>query len=329
MQTKTDCGPLFVVGLSRSGTKLLRDLLNQHPGIRIPTRESYFIPEALRRFARHGNAPDAASRKAFIKYFHQTAFSRNMADHGQRISQIELQKLVAGDTWPEIIESLFRYYTGTAGRAYIWGDKTPKYLNQMLFLKQHFPAARFLHIYRDPRDRVLSAQKAWGANIYIGAQQWLEGMHGAQRQALELGADYHQVCYESLVSAPEPTMIEVCRFLALPFSPGMTTLNAPVERRGDLDHPTRRSGEIIAGNTGNFRREMSQKQLLRVEKIVFPFAATLGYKPEALSGTGHKPLGFVERVVYGLPHYFGSLRMLARRWGILRGFRYAVSRWRL
>ena len=94
MQTATDSGPLFAVGLSRSGTKLLRDPLNQHPNIRIPTRESYFIPEVLRRYGRGGQLPDTTSRQQFLTYFRQTAFCRNMAALGQPISEAELLRLV-------------------------------------------------------------------------------------------------------------------------------------------------------------------------------------------------------------------------------------------
>mgnify|MGYP000529984615 CR=1 FL=1 len=37
-------GPLFIVGMPRSGTKLLRDLLNQHPKIHIAEIETHFLP---------------------------------------------------------------------------------------------------------------------------------------------------------------------------------------------------------------------------------------------------------------------------------------------
>ena len=41
-------GPLFIVGMPRSGTKLLRGLLNQHPRIRIPDFETEFAPFLVR-----------------------------------------------------------------------------------------------------------------------------------------------------------------------------------------------------------------------------------------------------------------------------------------
>src|SRR5690606_38522672 len=37
-------GPLFVIGMPRSGTKLLRNLLDRHPRIRILPWETQFLP---------------------------------------------------------------------------------------------------------------------------------------------------------------------------------------------------------------------------------------------------------------------------------------------
>src|SRR5262245_12693694 len=37
-------GPMFIVGMPRSGTKLLRGLLDQHPRIRILQTETEFLP---------------------------------------------------------------------------------------------------------------------------------------------------------------------------------------------------------------------------------------------------------------------------------------------
>jgi len=43
-------GPLFIIGMPRSGTKLLRDLMNQNPKIGIPAAETHFIPFMIKKF---------------------------------------------------------------------------------------------------------------------------------------------------------------------------------------------------------------------------------------------------------------------------------------
>jgi hypothetical protein len=329
MSRGANSGPIFVVGLSRSGTKLLRDILNRHPEIRIPTRESYFIPYTLTHIGNCESPPDKASRGRFIRHLQGSVFYRNMNEQAVSLSHGELVKLVnRGQSWPEIIESVFRYYTGPENTPFIWGDKTPKYLKHMLLLRDNFADARFLHIYRDPRDRVLSANKAWGANIYISAEQWREGMQEALRQAPALGSAYKSVCYESLVSRPEEVVGGVCDFLGLSYHPRMLQLDSPVERRGDMTHATRQSAEIVATNQQKYIGELTPRQLARIERIVFPLAGELGYQAHNPS-LQHRPLGKLEKLSFTLPHTFHTLRLLTRRWGTVRGLRYAFARWRL
>ncbi len=322
-------GPVFIVGLSRSGTKLLRDILNGHPKIRIPARESYFIPHTLNHIGNSATRPDRKSRARFIRQLQRSVFYRNMNEQAVALPTETLAALVeTGETWPAIIESVFRFYAGAHSGNIIWGDKTPKYLKHMRLLNDNFAGARFLHIYRDPRDRVLSANRAWGANIYIGAQQWLDTMQEARRQAATLGADYKAVSYESLISRPAEVASDICGFLGVEFDPGMLVLGAPVERRGDMQHATRQRTEILATNQAKYLTGMTPRQLDRVEQIVFPYAGELGYQPHGPLRR-HRALGRLEKLLFLLPHSYGNLRVLTKRWGLYSGIRYALARWRL
>ena len=59
-------GPLFVVGMPRSGTKLLRGLLQQHARIRMPDFETDFFPFLVRHVREHGKpAGDADFARLF------------------------------------------------------------------------------------------------------------------------------------------------------------------------------------------------------------------------------------------------------------------------
>ncbi len=60
-------GPLFIVGMPRSGTKLLRGLLSKHPRIRILAAETDFLPFIEEWVERHGNP---ATPQAFEQLAH-------------------------------------------------------------------------------------------------------------------------------------------------------------------------------------------------------------------------------------------------------------------
>ena len=64
--SKRFTGPLFIVGMPRSGTKLLRDLIKQHPKIGIPSVETNFIPYMINLF---GNPPSFEDDKEFNQFY--------------------------------------------------------------------------------------------------------------------------------------------------------------------------------------------------------------------------------------------------------------------
>ena len=52
MTTDIFTGPLFILGMPPSGTKLLRDLLNRNPRIGFPTLDNDFIPYLIKPFGK-------------------------------------------------------------------------------------------------------------------------------------------------------------------------------------------------------------------------------------------------------------------------------------
>ena len=141
-------GPLFIVGMHRSGTKLIRDLLNQHPRISIPTIESYCIPYLINQF---GNPPKFEDDNEFQNFYDaltKTTFFSNMQSMGFTVSKAYLDKnIVDRRSWSEIFEVIFRFYIPQEeNKDVIWGDKTPQYLSRLRFLKALYPQAKFILI---------------------------------------------------------------------------------------------------------------------------------------------------------------------------------------
>ena len=60
-------GPLFIVGIPRSGTKLLRGLLDEHPMIGIPPIEIEFLPYWEKRWRDFGDLSDPYMFSKFYK----------------------------------------------------------------------------------------------------------------------------------------------------------------------------------------------------------------------------------------------------------------------
>ena len=193
-------GPVFVVGMPRSGTKLLRDLLNRHPEISIPVCETHFIPYFFEKF---GEDPPFQSNEDFQQFLDElmeTNFITDLKEKGSHLNRTQYFQQVDIRSWQSIYEYLFKQLgPKPVMEKTIWGDKTPGYLMHMPLLKQLFPKAKFIHIVRDPRDYCNSVRNTWGKSIYRAAQRWVSAISKARTDIAEFNFDYQEIQYENLL----------------------------------------------------------------------------------------------------------------------------------
>ena len=91
-------GPLFVVGMPRSGTKLLRDLLNQHSAIGIPRIETEFLPYWFEHWERWGDLSDKNQFQHFYESVRTSSYFRYQADADALISR-DVWFSASSDMW--------------------------------------------------------------------------------------------------------------------------------------------------------------------------------------------------------------------------------------
>ena len=199
--------PLLVLGVSRSGTTMLRVILDRSPGIAIPD-ESFFIPLLARRHRRVDPARfvDDLSRIPTLRAW------------GLPIADVE-PRLHHGMSAGEAISAVFEAYAAGRGKER-WGDKTPMYMRHLGLLERLFPEAQYVHLVRDGRDAALSFTampegtytRTWAHPETVGefACQWLVEVEGAMALGGRVGPQrYLEVRYEQLVADPEAVVAAV------------------------------------------------------------------------------------------------------------------------
>jgi hypothetical protein len=267
--------PLFVVGCGRSGSTLLRLMLDAHPDLAVPG-ESHFIPELRRRF------PDPVAGDDLTAALLRTPHFRhwNVAESGvwERVRALE------APTFAEVVEAAFLANADEHG-ARRWGDKTPAYVRSIPLLHALWPDARFVHLIRDGRDVALSYLSLhWGPDtVWAAARKWRRDVGAGIREGQPLGTSrYLEVRYEDLVADPEETLRTICALAGLPFDERM--LDPAARRRHPTLAPTEgrpfhaRSEDEVAANVRDWRTQMSPEAVRRFEAVAGALLSDLGYE---------------------------------------------------
>jgi len=276
--------PFFVVGNPRSGTKMLRELLNASPDVWLSDVESHFIPKYTRRIARFG---DLGRREHFDRLARALRGTRafwQWEHRGVRVHDDEWWAACRTRDWPGVIEALFHCvhrreiaHPPKPWEEIVWGDKTPVYMREVPLLAGLFPQARFIHIVRDPRDCCLSAENAWGDSLLRTAQQWADRTRACRTAGAALGPErYLELRYEDLIADPRSHLGRIFGFLGLPTPPDAGRLARVPENLGTAKGAT----EVVATNTRRWKERMDPAVRRAVEGITGDLLDAIGYERE-------------------------------------------------
>ena len=274
----------FIVGHPRSGTSLLRALLDSHPNLLIVPFETHLFD-----WARSGDPVTALLDRTYLWttiHRHRPSISREEVENvlsrafGQtRGPRARLLALVEG--WREL--------TG-APQNTRWVEKTPRHLYECDTLLRWFGAeARFLVMRRDPRDVIASALKQKPSRTIF--QMALTG-----RLAHQLVTEHEQdprflvISYERLIQDPSGVMRTVCQFLDVPYDPVVVTPTVlGVEYSGNSRFDSALQG-VSEAAVGRYRDVLSGSQLERTEALLAPVLSAGGYAPTLQNPRGRHPV---------------------------------------
>jgi tetratricopeptide (TPR) repeat protein len=197
--------PIFIVGMHRSGTTLLEQLLDGSPDVR-GIGELYDFTNAMRY------ATDRHCRGAVDLGIAQRAADVDFADVGKRYME--------GVAWRLQGERSFT-------------DKLPSNFLNLGFICEALPQAKILHMTRDPVETCFSNLRELfsEANPYSYDMAELADFHRGYRALMR---HWHKrypgrildVAYERLVGDPQAVMREVCAFCGIDFDPAMLDIDS-------------------------------------------------------------------------------------------------------
>jgi len=226
----------FVIGMTRSGTTLMRLMLDSHPKLTIPP-ETHFIPDVIKAF---NDGRDSPAEVAAVM-----TESRRWGDFEVSAEELERElHRLRPLTHPEMaIRTFYRLYAKRQGKSR-WGDKTPGYATKIRRIKRTLPEASFIHMIRDGRDVALSLQdRDAGLSTEQIARRWRHRINRTRRAAHDV-PDYLEIRYEDLVADPDGTLRRICEHIELDYSARMLDYHErATDRLRELAKPLAAEGE--------------------------------------------------------------------------------------
>lgn len=206
-----------IVGVGRSGTTMLRLMLDAHPDLTIPP-ETHFVPDLIDAIDGGASPEQAAETMTAVRQWGD--LHTDPADVIARWNAL--------DEWSSgpALRAFYEMYAERQGKPR-YGEKTPAYVRNMIKIEGALPEARFIHVIRDGRDVALSR---WKRNLGDKdpapasrvADTWQRRIRRAQRHGRKVN-HYLELRYEDLVTDTEPNLRQIAEFLELPWDPVMLT----------------------------------------------------------------------------------------------------------
>lgn len=252
--------PIIVIGgAPRSGTTLLRRLVDAHPAICCGPESSLLLPG-------------------------RPSFQGVALDYGLDAEQL-LSWYRGSHSQARFVERVCEAYMGKRAKGR-WAEKTPLNVAHIDWIFGHFPEARFIHVMRDGRDASASVRHHPLRRLVDGA--WVRvpfsrpfatcvrAWDRLVRAGLRYRDDprYTEIRYEDLVLQPERTLRGLFDFLGEPWSPEVMARAEPAGLQGaELDS----TAAISDSRMGRWKKDLTPAEKQVFKRHANPLLIELGY----------------------------------------------------
>ena len=249
--------PSFLVGFPRSGTTLLDQILDNHPGIQVMDERPIFDTIS------HTITKDFDDFAAAFSALGQKELRENRELYFQLVDQ---------------------YLARRPGTLLI--DKLPLNIRHVPLILRLFPSAKFILVLRHPCDVVLSnfmqrykLNEAM-ANFFTladAAHCYARVMYLWQKCAAQLPMTYHTVRYESLVTDFETEVRSLLEFLEVGWDEAVLGYATRAREKAIINTPSYQAVTEPINTRAKFRWVRYREQMKPILDDLAPFVEAFGY----------------------------------------------------
>lgn len=247
--------PVLIMGAERSGTTLLRLILDVHPHIAIG-------PES-----------------GFLRAVHTTLDIPNWNFGANWFERFGIERPDMVRRLADLYDGIFSEYAAGRGKRR-WGDKTPLHRWLAGLADELYPEAQFIGIVRHPGAMCLSRAR-WGYDLSANVKMWNLAAHLLTADRDRFGPErYRIIRYEDLVRSPEPVLRGIVDFLGEPWSEDLLRhheIHAEREEPEVTDGGTRTARPIDPSALDAWLEEADDGDIAAVAEGTSPWRERFGY----------------------------------------------------
>jgi hypothetical protein len=257
--------PIFVGGAGRSGTTLIRVILDSHPNIAC--------------------GPELKVTPILAGLWHsfQTA-------HLPPLREYLLTPADINQIFGQMITSLLEKYRRQTGKPRI-AEKSPNNVFFFQHLHHIFPESPLIHVIRDGRDVVCSLLTMNWVNPQTGrpieytrdarkaAEYWVSAVQTGRKAARDpsLGPRYMELRYEDIVGQPERTLRELFGFIEEPWDPAVLEFHQKERSLAGESSAAQVSKPLYGASVGRWKEDLNPADKQALKDVAGDLLVELAY----------------------------------------------------
>ena len=274
---------IFMIGTQRSGSNLLRLMLNQLPDIAAP-HPPHILQRMMPLEKGYGDLSKDTNFKLLVDDVCKLVELNPVPWEGVSLDR---KGIAARCRNHSVVATFGAVYDAMAeqGKAKSWCCKSLQNINYLSELEAYYgDAARYIYLYRDGRDVAVSFRKAvvGEKHPYHIGKEWSATQRIALTQRKQIDAKrFFNLSYETLTGSPEKAMRGLCEFLGVAYTPEMLDFHESSEAKSAAKSSELWSNvvkPVMADNSNKFLKEMCAEDVRTFELVAGDVLDALGYK---------------------------------------------------
>jgi hypothetical protein len=269
-----------IIGTQRSGSNLLRVMLDQSPEIASP-HPPHILVTFIPLLHLYGDL-DSTAYKMLISDVVNYVEANPVPWEGVKLDRDRIFDNSESFSLFEVNRLIYEQ-AAIHKRAKYWCCKSMANVHFSTELENHCADLKYIYLYRDGRDVAASFKKAivGEKHIYHLASQWKYDQEACIKLADSIEENrFFSLNYEALIRHPEAVIKKLCSFLEIEYSESMLNFYQSNESKA-----TAAAGEmwqnlekpIISNNSSKFHKELTKDEIEIFELVAHDVLEKLNY----------------------------------------------------